>query len=75
MFALDTEALMILLGLPILAVQWRTIQHYGFDRRVAITGDRGSCFTEAGERKAFSEKGGRWPVHVDPDDVRQVYFT
>ena len=28
----------------------------------------------AREKSPFSEKGGRWPVHVDPDDVRQVYF-
>jgi hypothetical protein len=28
----------------------------------------------AGEKSPFHEKGGQWPIHVDPDDVRQVYF-
>ena len=41
----------------------------------AITGDRRASSYVAREKSPFSEKGGRWPVHVDPDDVRQVYFA
>jgi transposase InsO family protein len=57
-----------------LAVEWRTIQHYGFEidgryyRGPALSG------YQALEKSPFNEKGGKWPVHVDPDDVRQVYF-
>jgi hypothetical protein len=28
----------------------------------------------AREESPYKERKGRWPVHVDPDDVRQVYF-
>lgn len=62
------------LAYQFLRVEWRTIQPYGFeiDNRVY----RGSGLTgyRAGQRSPYKERKGRWPVHVDPDDVRQVYF-
>lgn len=57
-----------------LRVEWRTLQHDGvhIDKRtyrgVGLTG------YEAGEKSPYRERGGRWPFHVDPDDVRFVYF-
>jgi len=62
------------LAYQFLAVEWLTIQHYGFEidhryyRGLGLTG------YQAHEKSPYEERGGRWPVHVDPDDVRQVYF-
>lgn len=57
-----------------LAVEWRTIQHYGFEIDGRYYRGPGLQGYVAGEKSPFHEKGGRWPVHVDPDDIRQVYF-
>lgn len=57
-----------------LAVQWRTIQHYGFEIDGRYYRGLGLSSYVAREKSPFRDKGGRWPVHVDPDDVRQVYF-
>ena len=57
-----------------LAVEWRTIQHYGFEIDRRYYRGPGLQGYAAGETSPFQERGGRWPVHVDPDDVRQVYF-
>lgn len=57
-----------------LAVEWRTIQHYGFEIDGRVYRGPGLQGYVAGEKSPFHERGGRWPVHVDPDDVRQVYF-
>lgn len=57
-----------------LAVQWRTIQHYGFEIDHRYYRGSGLAGYVAGEQSPFQDKDGRWPVHVDPDDVRQVYF-
>ncbi|MHA3024352.1 helix-turn-helix domain-containing protein [Mycobacterium sp. BMJ-28] len=57
-----------------LKVQWRTIQHYGIeiDGRVY----RGPWLTgyAAGEKSNFTEHNGQWPFHVDPNDIRYIYF-
>jgi len=57
-----------------LAVRWRTIQHYGFEIDHRYYRGLGLQGYVAGEKSPFHEKGGQWPIHVDPDDVRQVYF-
>jgi hypothetical protein len=28
----------------------------------------------AGEKSHYQDKGGKWPIHVNPDDIRHVYF-
>ncbi|AFC42523.1 integrase catalytic subunit [Mycobacterium intracellulare ATCC 13950] len=57
-----------------LKVEWRTIQHYGVqvDNRIY----RGSGLTgyRPGEKSSFREHHGQWPFHVDPNDVRFIYF-
>lgn len=57
-----------------LAVEWRTIQHYGFEIDGRVYRGPGLQGYVAGEKSPFHQRGGRWPVHVDPDDIRQVYF-
>jgi hypothetical protein len=57
-----------------LRVEWRTIQHYGFEVDRRYYRGPGLQGYYAGEKSPYREKGGKWPVHVDPDDVRQVYF-
>jgi transposase InsO family protein len=57
-----------------LRVAWRTIQHYG----VEIDGRRYNGPALDGYRNARSPysglAAGRWPVRVNDDDVRAVYF-
>jgi transposase InsO family protein len=57
-----------------LKVEWRTIQPYGIqiDNRIY----RGSGLTgyRPGEKSSFREHKGEWPFHVDPNDVRFIYF-
>jgi len=57
-----------------LAVRWRTIQHYGVEvdgLRYNGAGLEGFRGTESPYRGAHP---GRWPIRVNPDDVRIVYF-
>lgn len=62
------------LAYQFLKVEWRTIQHYGveIDNRVY----RGPSLIgyQAREKSPYKDRKGQWPFHVDPDDVRQVYF-
>lgn len=57
-----------------LAVQWRTIQHYGIDcggRRYdgpALNPYRNMTSPYTGKAK------GRWPIHLHSDDITRVYF-
>ncbi|MFF3154145.1 helix-turn-helix domain-containing protein [Streptomyces sp. NPDC057910] len=57
-----------------LQVKLRTIQHYG----VEVDGLRYNGSALDGYRNEKSPFGGllagRWPIHVNPDDVRFVYF-
>jgi transposase InsO family protein len=57
-----------------LAVRWRTIQHYG----VEVGGLRYNGAALEGYRNTRSPYGGvqagKWPIRVNPDDVRFVYF-
>jgi len=57
-----------------LAVRWRTIQHYGVEvggLRYNGAGLEGFRNTDSPYRGAYP---GRWPIRVNPDDVRFVYF-
>jgi transposase InsO family protein len=62
------------LAYQFLKVEWRTIQPYGIqvDKRVY----RGKCLGgyAAGEESPYRERKGQWPFHIDPDDVRYLYF-
>ncbi|MCM2518116.1 helix-turn-helix domain-containing protein [Streptomyces griseoincarnatus] len=62
------------LAFEFLAVKPRTIQHYG----VEVDGLRYNGPVLDGYRNAPSPYGGafgkQWPIHVNPDDVRFVYF-
>jgi transposase InsO family protein len=62
------------LALDFLPVVARTIQHYG----VEVNGLRYNGPALDGYRNACSPHGGvlagKWPIRVDPDDVRQVWF-
>lgn len=58
----------------LLAVAWRTIQHYG----VEVGGMRYNGAALAGYRNRSSGMGGRfpgkWPIRYDADDMSRVYF-
>lgn len=62
------------LAFEFLQVKPRTIQHYGVD----VDGLRYNGPALDGLRGATSPYGGRfagrWPFHVNPDDVRFIYF-
>jgi len=62
------------LAYDFLATEWRTIQHYG----VEVGGLRCNGAALDPYRNAESPHvgvhGGKWPVRVNPDDVRYVYF-
>ncbi|KJF19332.1 transposase [Rhodococcus sp. WS3] len=57
-----------------LRVLWRTVQHYGVD----IDGRRYNGPALDSHRNATSPYGGvaagKWPIRVNDDDVRHVYF-
>lgn len=57
-----------------LRVEWRTIQHYGFEIDHRIYRGPGLIGYKAREKSPYKDRKGQWPVHVDPDDLRQVYF-
>ncbi len=69
------------LGLELLPLRWRTIQHYGVDiDPLRYNGpivrkymNRTSGYKRPGDFYG-ARKGGRWPVAVDPDDLRWIYF-
>ena len=62
------------LAYQFLKIEWRSIQHYGvdIDKRVyngdGVDGYRNKKSNFRGVAK------GRWPIHVDPDDISRVYF-
>jgi hypothetical protein len=62
------------LAYEFLETRWRTVQHYGIE----VGGLRYNGPVLDGYRNTTSPYGGihagRWPVRVNPDDVRQVYF-
>lgn len=62
------------LALEFLKVERRTVQHYG----VEVNGRRYRGEILSSVLGQVSPYGGklakRWPIHVDPDDIRYVYF-
>ncbi|MGO9154455.1 transposase [Mycobacterium sp.] len=57
-----------------LKVAWRTIQPYGVEIDGRIYRGPGLTGYSPGEKSPFREHSGRWPFHVDPNDVRFIYF-
>jgi transposase InsO family protein len=57
-----------------LAVRWRTLQHYGIE----VDGLRynGAALNRyRNQRSGYGgTHAGKWPIRVNPDDVRAVYF-
>lgn len=62
------------LAYQFLRVEWRTIQHYGFEIDHRIYRGPGLIGYQAREKSPYKDRKGQWPIHVDPDDLRQVYF-
>jgi len=62
------------LAYDFLAVQWRTIQHYG----VELHGQRynGPALNEYRDRRSpfTGVNAGKWPIRTDCDDISRVYF-
>ncbi|MEV1088136.1 integrase [Streptomyces microflavus] len=61
------------LAFQFLAIKPRTIQHYGIE----VDGLRYNGAVLDGYRNApspYTGLGRQWPIHVNPDDVRFVYF-
>jgi transposase InsO family protein len=62
------------LAYQFLRVEWRTIQHYGVEIDGRVYRGPGLTGYHAGEKSPYQERNGKWPIHVDADDVRYVYF-
>jgi transposase InsO family protein len=62
------------LAFEFLDVRWRTIQHYGVD--VERRRYNGACLNPYRNMRSPYAGGqaGKWPIHVDPDDVTRAYF-
>ena len=57
-----------------LKAEWRTIQPYGAEIDGRVYRGPGLKGYSPGEKSPFTEHRGRWPFHIDPNDVRFVYF-
>ncbi|AFS12061.1 DDE-type integrase/transposase/recombinase [Mycobacterium intracellulare] len=60
------------LAYQFLQVKWRTIQHYGIEIDHRVYRGPGLIGYHAREKSPYKNRKGQWPIHVDPDDVRQV---
>ena len=61
------------LAYQFLQVAWRTIQHYGVEinSRIYVA----SVLVDYVDQKSpYKHRNGKWPIHINPDDIRQVYF-
>lgn len=57
----------------LLPVVWRLIQHYGVEHlKQRYSG--AIVVRYANRRSPYPEHDGRWPIHVNPDDLRWVYL-
>ena len=62
------------LAYEFLRVESRTIQHYGVQRaNLVYQGDVLAELSEMGSPYT-GRFAGRWPIHVDPDDISRVYI-
>jgi transposase InsO family protein len=61
------------LAYQFLKVEWRTIQHSGVEIDGRIY--RGDVLGNyVGTQSPYRERKYQWPIHVNPDDIRWVYF-
>lgn len=61
------------LAYEFLPVVKRVINPYGIEWNNRIY--RGTAIGgRGGERSPYLNKGGQWPIHVNPDDITKVYF-
>lgn len=57
-----------------LAVEWRTIQHYGVEA-FGLRYDGAALNPYRGHTSPYTGvNAGLWPLRVDPDDISRVYF-
>ncbi|MGW4838614.1 TnsA-like heteromeric transposase endonuclease subunit [Streptomyces globisporus] len=63
------------LAFEFLKTEWVPIHHYGVEiRRCRYRGDALKGLAGQTSPYAGSKARGRWPVHVDPDDINRIYF-
>lgn len=62
------------LAYQFLRVEWRTIQHDGIEIDGRKYRGPGLTVYKVGEKSPYKERKGKWPIHVDAEDVRHVYF-
>jgi transposase InsO family protein len=61
------------LAYQFLQVAWRTIQPYGVEINKRIY--RASVLVDyVGQKSPYKHRDGKWPIHINPDDIRHVYF-
>ncbi|MFI9078380.1 TnsA-like heteromeric transposase endonuclease subunit [Streptomyces sioyaensis] len=63
------------LAFEFLKTTWRPIHHYGIEiRKCRYNGSGLDGFRNETSPYSGSKSKGRWPVQVDPDDIRYIYF-
>lgn len=62
------------LAYEFLPVEWRTIQPAGIQNNNRLYSGPVLEGYHPGEKSPYRHKKGQWPIHVNPDDVRTVYF-
>jgi hypothetical protein len=61
------------LAYQFLQVAWRTVQHYGVQINHRVY--RASVLVDyVNQKSPYKHRDGKWPIHINPDDIRQVYF-
>ena len=55
------------------SIAWRTVQHYGVQINHRVY--RASVLVDDVDQKSlYKHRDGRWPIHINPDYIRHVYF-
>ncbi|TGB45485.1 helix-turn-helix domain-containing protein [Mycolicibacterium peregrinum] len=62
------------LAYEFLPVEWRTIQPAGIQYNNRMYSGPVLESYHPGEKSPYKHRKGQWPIHVNPDDVRTVYF-
>lgn len=62
------------LAYEFLQVQWRTVQHYGVEIDRRRYNGAGLDLYRNTRSSYTGVHAGKWPIHVDPDDVTRAYF-
>jgi transposase InsO family protein len=61
------------LAYQFLDIAWRTIQPSGVQINNRVY--RASVLVDyVGTKSPYKHRKGEWPIHINPDDIRQVYF-